>query len=83
MSVVKNVLIAGIIYILLLRGSGHSRGRVTGSFLILYAVLRFSTEYLRIQDIDGAFGLTRGQLYTVPLLILGFWLYRRSGSHSL
>jgi phosphatidylglycerol:prolipoprotein diacylglycerol transferase len=57
---------------------------VSGLFLLLYGVFRIGVEFVRVPD-DGtylAFGwLTRGILYSVPMVILGAVLltlaYRR------
>ncbi len=54
-------------------------GRVTALFLMLYAVLRFTVEIFRDQpygytDIAGVL-LSRGQLLTLPLLLLGITLF--------
>jgi phosphatidylglycerol:prolipoprotein diacylglycerol transferase len=53
-------------------------------FLLLYGVFRFSLEFIRVPDngIYMAWGwLTRGQIYTAPMVIAGVVLvvlaYRR------
>ena len=59
-------------------------GTVTGLFLLLYGVFRVGIEFVRIPD-DGlylAWGwLTRGQLYSMPMIVAGIVLlalaYRR------
>ena len=61
-------------------------------FLVLYSVLRFLTEYVREPEFPpvsfGLFTLTRGQMYTLPLLIAGLvlwflWKRERSGDASV
>ena len=53
-------------------------GLITGLFLILYGIIRFSIEYLR--EPDAHIGLlfnsiTMGQLLSIPLIILGIGIY--------
>ena len=68
--------------------TGPAPGQTLALFLILYAILRFLTEYWRVQEFSGAFGLTRGQLLTLPVLLAGvmlwIWLRREpsSSKHS-
>ncbi|TSC59022.1 MAG: phosphatidylglycerol:prolipoprotein diacylglycerol transferase [Candidatus Peregrinibacteria bacterium Greene0416_19] len=58
----------------------HAFGRTFALFLILYGAMRFFLEYLRIQLyplIDtGVLILTRGQLLTLPLLLIGVLLWK-------
>lgn len=60
------------------------RYAVSGLFALLYGVFRFAVEFVRVPD-EGhyvAWGwLTKGQILSVPLVLLGlylFWLSRRS-----
>lgn len=61
------------------------RYAVSGMFALLYGVFRFLVEFVRVPD-EGigylAFGwLTMGQVLSLPLIVLGlflFWLSRRS-----
>lgn len=60
------------------------RYAVAGLFALLYGVFRFAVEFVRVPD-EGhyvAWGwLTKGQILSVPLILLGlylFWLSRRS-----
>jgi phosphatidylglycerol:prolipoprotein diacylglycerol transferase len=61
------------------------RYAVSGLFALLYGVFRFAVEFVRVPD-EGigylAFGwLTMGQALSIPLIVLGlflFWLSRRS-----
>jgi phosphatidylglycerol:prolipoprotein diacylglycerol transferase len=54
------------------------RGAVSGLFLVLYASFRSIVENFREPDADIGFDLfgfiTRGQLLSVPMFILGFGL---------
>ncbi len=76
-AVIKDLLIAGICFwhLRVTRDTAYRWGCTGAAFLILYAIGRFLLEYLRDQqyaltDIGGIL-LTRGQLLTLPLLILG------------
>ncbi|OGV47321.1 MAG: prolipoprotein diacylglyceryl transferase [Legionellales bacterium RIFCSPHIGHO2_12_FULL_42_9] len=57
-------------------------GQVTGVFLIGYALCRVFIEFFREPDPQIGYlawnWLTMGQLLSLPLLILGFWLWRRN-----
>ncbi len=58
------------------RERGTTRGKIFAIFLILYSILRFLLEYVRPQEWSYIFGLTRGQAYTIPILIIGVILWR-------
>ncbi len=73
-AVAKDVLIAAVCYLLLRRMPALRDGKVTGIFLVMYAALRFLTEYVRVQEWEPVWGLTRGQLFTIPLLVVGIYL---------
>jgi len=46
-------------------------GQISGEFLIGYGVLRFVTEFFREPDASLILGISRGQFYSLPLLIFG------------
>lgn len=71
---IGDILIAGICY-LLLRGD-HREGKIFALFLILTSAQRFLLEYIRPQEWSTVFGLSRGQAYTIPILVLGVILWR-------
>ncbi|MDR2663944.1 MAG: prolipoprotein diacylglyceryl transferase [Puniceicoccales bacterium] len=54
-------------------------GRLCGEFLVTYALLRFAVEFFREPDAPTILGLSRGQFYSIALLIaaLPFLLPRR------
>lgn len=58
-------------------------GRTCALFLMLYAVFRFLIEFLRAQEYApfdlGIVILTRGQALTVPVFLVGVWLWWRAG----
>lgn len=71
----KDVLLAAVCYVLLTRVRHLRVGQVTGIFFMLYAVLRFATEYLRVPEWGYVWELTWGQLFTIPLLAIGLYLF--------
>lgn len=71
----KDMLIAVVCYRLLKRVPRLRDGQVAGMFFILYAGLRFLTEYLRVPEWGSVWGLTWGQFLTVPILLIGLYLF--------
>lgn len=60
-------------------------GRTIAFFLILYGLMRFFLEYIREQQyplVDLGILLSRGQLYTLPLLLLGMFLWVGLWNHE-
>lgn len=51
-------------------------GTLFGLFMILYAIFRFSVEYLK--DLPSYGPLTMGQWLTIPVFLIGIWLVRRN-----
>jgi phosphatidylglycerol---prolipoprotein diacylglyceryl transferase len=76
-AVAKDLFIAGACFWYLVRVSPVRPGRTAALFLMLYGVLRFIVEFFREPDHSLVGGLTRGQLYSVPVLIAGvvLWAY--------
>ena len=79
LAVAKDLLLALLGYLTLRRTSGYfaESGRVLGLFLVGYGILRFVTEYLRIQEWNYVWGLTYGQFLTIPLFLFGGYLLLR------
>ncbi|HRD71251.1 MAG TPA: prolipoprotein diacylglyceryl transferase [Legionella sp.] len=54
-------------------------GRVSGLFLIGYAICRLIAECFRQPDVQLGFvafdWLTMGQILSIPMIVLGFWLW--------
>lgn len=77
-AMAKDLLIAGLCF-WHLHFQPVRPGRTAALFLILYGALRFLLEYLRHQDyplVDfGVLLLSRGQLLTLPILLLGMLLW--------
>lgn len=75
----KDVLIAFVCYNFLKRTAHKNlHGMVTGIFLVLYGCLRFAIEFFRVPTHSlikwGALTFTRGQLYSIPVCLLGIGL---------
>lgn len=52
-------------------------GQLSAEFLIGYGVIRFLTEWVREPDASLIAGLTRGQFYSIPLILFGIALIVR------
>lgn len=82
-----SLVLAFVMYVLL-RKQNTQPGRVFAIFLMLYGIERILLEVVREQQYSGVdFGfieLTRGQLFTLPLLLLGvlLWIWFRNYSES-
>jgi phosphatidylglycerol:prolipoprotein diacylglycerol transferase len=59
-------------------------GAISGLFLLGYGVIRIIIEFYREPDLDVGFlfgqWLTMGQLLSVPMILVGIWLIKRSSS---
>ncbi len=51
-------------------------GRLTGEFLIAYAIARIANEFFRQPDASLVMGMSRGQFYSLFLILGGFILIR-------
>lgn len=88
-SVIKDIFIAGVLYWVLRKDYDPSaapegaapplgKGRkTTALFLIVYGVLRFAMEFFREQEWSGWMGMSRGQVLTVPVILVGVLLLWR------
>lgn len=74
-----------VLFVVLWLVSQRPRPRylVSGLFALLYGVFRFAVEFVRMPD-NGIYlawdWFTRGQLLSIPLVLLGVWLIWRSRS---
>ena len=74
-----------VLFVVLWMVSMRPRARylVSGLFALLYGVFRFAVEFVRMPD-NGIYlawdWFTRGQLLSIPLVVLGVWLIWRSRS---
>jgi len=84
-AVFKDLCIAALCFAVLRRN--RSAGSAVAVFCMLYGVLRFLLEFLRIQPYPlvsfGVISLSRGQLFSVPLLLFGIalWLLLQRQAH--
>jgi phosphatidylglycerol:prolipoprotein diacylglycerol transferase len=79
-AMLNNLLIAGLCFLHLRSVTPVHPGRTAALFLILYGIMRFLLEYLRAQEyplINLGILLSRGQLYSLPLILAGvlLWLW--------
>lgn len=83
----KDLLIASLCF-LHLRSARSRSGETCALFLILYAVLRMTVEAFREQDygassLFGVLSVTRGQLLSIPILLVGLgllWTVKRKAA---
>lgn len=84
MAVGKNLILAAVCFWYLRRAEGRS-GKTIALFLMLYGILRFLLEWAREQDYALVLGLTRGQWYTVPIIVVGvglWWYFKQTDDHT-
>ncbi|MBT3834903.1 prolipoprotein diacylglyceryl transferase [Candidatus Peribacteria bacterium] len=77
-AIIKNLFITSVCFMHLKKYK--KPGTTLGLFIILYGILRFLIEFIRVETSEGfdiAFmHLTRGQMLTVPLIVIGVWIMR-------
>ena len=56
------------------RNPGLGAGRLSAEFLLGYGIIRFLTEFVREPDAPLVLGLSRGQFYSIPLILFGIVL---------
>jgi phosphatidylglycerol---prolipoprotein diacylglyceryl transferase len=74
------MIIAGLCFLHLRRSK--TSGRTLALFLLLYGVARFLLEFIREQNGVYFWGLTEGQILTIPLLLIALVLWRKTGGRS-
>ncbi|MCF7844893.1 MAG: prolipoprotein diacylglyceryl transferase [Kiritimatiellales bacterium] len=82
-AVIKDLVIAMVCFLYLKNSKPVYLGRAFTLFLMLYGILRYLLEYFR----DQPYGLldlkiilvSRGQILTIPLIIVGYLLWRKFG----
>jgi phosphatidylglycerol:prolipoprotein diacylglycerol transferase len=83
-AVCKDLFIAGVCFLYLVKIKPAKPGRTFALFLILYSILRFLLEYIKHQNyplVDlKILLLSWGQIYTIPLFIAGIILWRWRGN---
>ena len=74
------------------RGALRFPGRITGTFFIGYGLARFLVEFVRQPDAQfvtegnplglalqfSGYGVTMGQILSLPMILLGLWLLARA-----
>ncbi len=92
-AALEGVLLAVVIWFLILRKNALKRPwMVTGVFFLGYGISRFIVEFVRQPDAQfqtpdnplglafqmNGYGLTMGQLLSLPMVIIGVWLIRKA-----
>ena len=86
------VLGALLIWLAWARGAFHRPGLICGVFLAGYGLSRFAVEFVRQPDAQfispgnplglawhvGGWGLTMGQILSLPMIAIGLWLALRA-----
>jgi len=81
-----------ILWLVYRRGAFKRPGLITGVFLAGYGAARFIVEFVRQPDAQfisegnplglafhlGGYGLTMGQILSLPMIALGLWLIMRA-----
>ncbi len=79
-------------YLIWRRGWLKYPGRIAGLFFIGYGLARFLVEFVRQPDAQfisagnplglawqmGGYGLTMGQILTIPMILVGLWFLLRA-----
>ncbi len=86
-------LLLGLVLLLMFRRGALKRpGVLSGIFLLGYGLARFAVEFVREADAQfvtpdnpfghvihaGGYGLSMGQLLSLPMILAGLWLWRRA-----
>lgn len=75
-AMIKDIFIASVCYLSLMHMK--KEGTTLGFFFVLYGILRFVTEFLRVETSEGfdvgMIHLTRGQMLTIPIILIGAWI---------
>ncbi len=92
-AVLEGLILGAVLLWLAWRRSGLKRpGLLCGTFFIGYGAARFVVEFVRQPDAQfisagnplglawhiGGYGLTMGQILSLPMILLGLWLISRS-----
>ncbi len=88
----EGLLLGLVLWLLFRAGTLKRPGQLTGAFLIGYGLSRFVVEFVRQADEQfitpdnpmgyilhaGGFGVSMGQLLSLPMILAGLWLWRRA-----
>lgn len=72
------MMIIAIVLFLSLTPRPYKSGRTLALFLILYSIVRFLIEFIRDQAGVPVYLLTEGQWLTIPVLLIGLFLFVRT-----
>ncbi len=86
------ILGAVLLWLVWRRGALKTPGKVCGTFFAGYGLARFAVEFVRQPDAQfvtdgnplglalhiGGYGLTMGQILSLPMIVLGLWLIART-----
>jgi len=77
----EGVVLFAVLWLLMRNGARTRPGLMSGAFLVVYGLARFSVEFVREPDVQLgylAFGLTMGQYLTLPMIAFGAYLAARA-----
>ena len=88
----EGLILGAVLWVLVARGALARPGKITGVFLIGYGLARFVVELFRQADAQyitpdnplghvvacGGWGLSMGQVLSLPMIAIGLWLVARA-----
>ena len=91
------ILMVVLLWLVWRRAALKRPGRTCGVFFVFYGVGRFVIEFVRQPDAQfispgnplglawhiGGYGLTMGQILSLPMIVLGLWLIRRAQRRAI
>ena len=96
-ALLEGLLLGAVLLYLAWRRDGYKRpGLMCGTFFAGYGLARFAVEFVRQPDAQfitdgnplglalhmGGYGLTMGQILSIPMIFLGLWLIARARSRA-
>lgn len=72
------MMVVAFVLFLHLRSTPVRPGRTLALFLMLYSIVRFLIEFIRDQNGVPVYVLTEGQWLTIPLFMIGCWLFAKT-----
>ncbi|WP_085124234.1 prolipoprotein diacylglyceryl transferase [Tistlia consotensis] len=75
-ATMEGIILFTVLFFVMRSGALQRYGRCAGTFLVGYAIARSVGEIFRQYDTDVGLilGMTQGQLYSVPMLLIGLYL---------
>ena len=95
-ALLEGLILGGVlIWLVWRRGGLKTPGRIAGTFFAGYGLARFAVEFVRQPDAQfitagnplglawhiGGYGLTMGQLLSLPMILLGLYLIKNARRH--